>query len=136
LAKDINYNFISSMNHSTTLQTGAMLGALAVALGAFGAHGLEPTLNALGTKATFELATRYHFYHVFALLATGLLMRSTPHKQFKWAAILFTTGTLFFSGSLYLLALTKVSWIWPVTPAGGMCFIAGWIMLGLGIAKK
>lgn len=124
------------MNHSTTLQTGAMLGALAVALGAFGAHGLAPTLDAMGTKATFELANRYQFYHVFALLATGLLMRSTPHKQFSWAAILFAVGILFFSGSLYLISFVKVSWIWPVTPAGGMCFIAGWIMLGLGIAKK
>lgn len=125
------------MNQSLSLKAAAFLGALAVVLGASGAHGLAPTLDAMGTKATFELASRYHFYHVFALLATGILMSTFHHNQrLQWAAILFASGIFFFSGSLYLLSFVKVRWIWPVTPLGGLCFIAGWVLLGLGVTKK
>jgi uncharacterized membrane protein YgdD (TMEM256/DUF423 family) len=124
------------MNQSITLKLAAVLGALAVIVGAFGAHALAPKLESLGTKTVFELASRYHFYHVFALLATGLVMQHFNGRGLEWASVCFVLGILFFSGSLYAMALVKLKWLGPVTPIGGLFFIAGWILLGWGIVKK
>jgi uncharacterized membrane protein YgdD (TMEM256/DUF423 family) len=124
------------MNQFITLKVAAILGALAVVIGAFGAHVLAATLNQLNTESIFELANRYHFYHVFALLATGLLMQLVNTRGLQWAAMCFALGILFFSGSLYTMALVKLSWLGPVTPVGGLFLIAGWILLGWNIAKK
>ena len=88
--------------YKSILSIAAILGALAVALGAFGAHGLKQ-LVPVETVAGFETGVRYHFFHVFALLATGLAGLHFTSKHFRRAAQCFITGILLFSGSLYLL---------------------------------
>ncbi len=126
--------------HKRFLQAAAITGALAVALGAFGAHGLKKLLDA-ELLQVFETAVRYQFYHVFALLAAGMLYKEFPGKFMKWAGNLFITGMLLFSGSLYLLCSVKyaglpLSWIGAITPVGGVAFIAGWLLLFMAVAKK
>lgn len=126
--------------HKRFLQAAAITGALAVALGAFGAHGLKKLLDA-ELLQVFETAVRYQFYHVFALLAAGMLYKEFPGKFQKWAGNLFITGMLLFSGSLYLLCYVKyaglpLSWIGAITPVGGVAFIAGWLLLFMAVAKK
>ena len=124
------------MNQHVTLRLAACLGALAVIVGAFGAHGLEPTLESLGTKHIYELASRYHFYHVFALLMTGILMSYSNSKRLGYAAICFVIGMLFFCGSLYTMSLIKLKFLGPITPIGGVFLILGWVFVALGIQKK
>lgn len=102
---------------------------LAVMIGAFGAHGLRGKLDdyAMGV---FETAVQYHFYHALALLAVGVIALSQPHTTLlKSSGWLFVLGTLIFSGSLYVLAITGVKWLGAITPLGGLAFIAGWACL-------
>ena len=118
------------------LMAGALLAAVAVICGAFGAHFLKTKLTAESLQ-TFETAVRYQFYHAFALLAAGILYASFPGKLLKWAGYLFISGIILFSGSLYVLCgLSAMKWIGAITPIGGLCFIAGWILLAAGCAKK
>jgi len=124
------------MNKHTTLSLGSVLGALAVMLGAFGAHALEQPLADKGLTDTYQTAVQYHFYHVLALLATGLLMGQQHHKRLRWVALMFTLGIVFFSGSLYVLCLTGVRVLGAITPIGGVLFIVGWALLALTYAKK
>jgi uncharacterized membrane protein YgdD (TMEM256/DUF423 family) len=126
--------------HKGFIKTAAVLGALSVALGAFAAHGLKQILSA-ELLQTFETAVRYQFYHVFALLAAGILYKDFSHKFMKWAGNLFIAGIILFSGSLYLLCYVKhaglsLNWIGAVTPFGGVCFIAGWLLLFAALGKK
>jgi uncharacterized membrane protein YgdD (TMEM256/DUF423 family) len=125
--------------HKGFLKTAAFLGVLSVALGAFAAHSLKQVLSA-DLLQTFETAVRYQFYHVFALLAAGMLYAAFPVKPMKWAGYLFIAGIVLFSGSLYLLCYVKqneipMTWVGAITPFGGACFIAGWVMLFMGITK-
>ena len=123
------------------LSSAAILGALAVILGAFGAHGLKQYVPA-ETVSTFKTGVRYHFYHVFALLATGLAAVHFPAIQMKRAAQCFLTGILLFSGSLYLLTFLKAtqtvgySGIGIITPIGGLFFVAGWLFFLWGLLKR
>ncbi len=123
------------------LSTAAILGALAVILGAFGAHGLK-SLVPPESVSTFETGVRYHMYHVFALLATGLLSIQYPVLPMKRAAQCFLVGMLLFSGSLYLLTLLKatdtvgLSSIGLITPIGGLFLVAGWLFLFWGLLKR
>ncbi|WP_462255333.1 DUF423 domain-containing protein [Ferruginibacter sp.] len=118
------------------LTAGALLAAVAVICGAFGAHFLKTKLSAEGLQ-TFETAVRYQFYHAFALLVTGILYKEFSNKLLKWAGNLFIAGIILFSGSLYILtAVQSVKWIGAITPFGGLCFITGWILLAAGITKK
>ncbi len=122
------------------LRTAAITGAMAVALGAFGAHGLKKILDA-ELLPVFETAVRYQFYHVFALLGVGILYKEFPGKFMQWAGYLFITGMILFSGSLYLLCYVKhnqlsLNWIGAITPFGGAAFIAGWLLLFAAINKK
>lgn len=117
------------------LAIAAWLGALSVALGAFGAHTLKAYLTPQ-SLTTFETGVRYQFYHVFALALAGLLYKSYPNKKIKLAGNLFIAGVLFFSGSLYFLSILgaeNFKWIGAVTPMGGVFFIAGWIFLASGL---
>ncbi len=108
---------------------GALSGMLAVVFGAFGAHGLRDRLDAY-LMGVFETAVQYHFYHALAMLAVGVIALSQPQTvMLKSAGWLFLIGTLVFSGSLYLLALTGIKWLGAVTPLGGLAFIAGWACL-------
>lgn len=124
------------MNQRTTLLTGALMGALAVAIGAFGAHGLKQILVETGRADVFETAVKYHFYHALALLANGALMNHFTGAAMRYGSLCFTLGILFFSGSLYLLSLTGVGVLGAITPIGGVLFIAGWICLFVSIFKK
>jgi len=106
---------------------------LAIALGAFGAHGLKARV-APDQVAIFETGVRYQFYHGLALLFVGLLMFQLPKVKFREVVWLFSLGILFFSGSLYILATRELTgWsssiFGPLTPIGGLLFIFGWISL-------
>jgi len=110
---------------------GALLGGLAVALGAFGAHALKARLTP-EKLVTFETGVRYHFYHSLALLAAGTLQIILPGAgMLTLSGWLFIAGIVLFSGSLYWLALGGPRWLGPVTPLGGLALIAGWIVLAL-----
>ena len=122
------------------IRTAALLGALSVALGAFAAHGLKQILVAEELQV-FETAVRYQFYHVFALLAVGILYSSFPGSLMRWSGYLFIGGIILFCGSLYLLCYIKhialpYTWVGAVTPFGGLSFIAGWVMLFAGVLRR
>jgi len=121
------------MSQKSILITGILLGALAVMIGAFGAHGLEKTLTANGRNATFETGVKYHMYHVFALLATGLILFHVQSRYIHWAGLFFLIGIVIFSGSLYILSITNIKWLGAITPIGGLFMIAGWLSLGHGL---
>jgi uncharacterized membrane protein YgdD (TMEM256/DUF423 family) len=109
------------------IQTAAVFGALAVSLGAFGAHGLAPILEKTGRVETYETAVSYHFYHSLALLLLGILSALFPTiKAISQAAWLFIAGIVVFSGSLYVLSLTGITLLGAITPFGGVAFILGW----------
>jgi uncharacterized membrane protein YgdD (TMEM256/DUF423 family) len=112
---------------------GALLGGLAVALGAFGAHALKNILTANQRLDTFELASRYQFYHALAIVMLGLVLGHFNHKFIYVAGYAFLLGILIFSGSLYLLSLTNWRWLGAITPIGGLALIAGWLFLLLGV---
>lgn len=126
--------------HKGYLRTAAFLGALSVALGAFGAHGLKKLIDE-HALSVYETAVRYQFYHVFALALIGFLYKEFRNKLIEWAGFLFILGTIFFSGSLYAFTfkaamnLDGMNWLGPITPIGGLIFIAGWICLLIGIKK-
>jgi uncharacterized membrane protein YgdD (TMEM256/DUF423 family) len=110
---------------------GAVSGAVAVTVGAFGAHALRERLSP-EALATFETGARYHFYHVSGLLAAAAAAGAWPGQGARLARSagwLFLAGTVLFSGSLYLLALSGARWLGAVAPLGGVAFIAGWISL-------
>jgi uncharacterized membrane protein YgdD (TMEM256/DUF423 family) len=126
--------------HKSYIKTAAVLGALSVMLGAFAAHGLKQILTADNLQI-FETAVRYQFYHVFALLAVGILYKDFAGKYMLWAGKLFIAGIILFSGSLYLLCYVKhnampLNWLGAITPFGGVAFIAGWLMLFTAIIKR
>ncbi len=112
-----------------------ILGALAVILGAFGAHALVPKLPA-DSLASYKTGVLYHFIHTLAALAACILYLLTEQKLFRTSAYIFIVGILFFSGSIYLLATRaithlEISWLGPVTPVGGVLFIIGWLCLAI-----
>jgi uncharacterized membrane protein YgdD (TMEM256/DUF423 family) len=118
------------MQNRTTLLLAFAFGFLAVAIGAFGAHALKPYMDSY-QLSIFETASRYHFYHSLALLAVALLPNSNFTKYIGWC---FAIGILLFSGSLYLLSLKTVlhiehwKFLGPITPLGGLFFLAAWAM--------
>lgn len=108
---------------------GALFSGIAVALGAFGAHALREQLSAKNL-ATFEVGVRYQFYHGLALILLGIAHRTgaISGRITNWATLGFVVGMVFFSGSIYLLALTDLTWPGPITPLGGVLFMASWIL--------
>jgi uncharacterized membrane protein YgdD (TMEM256/DUF423 family) len=106
----------------------ALSGCLGVALGAFGAHALEARL-APDLLAVFETGVRYQLYHVVGLMAVAWAHRLGGHGATRAAGWLFVAGTVLFSGSLYVLALSGVRWLGAITPVGGVAFLAGWVSL-------
>ena len=115
------------MNSQTALRISAIVGFLAVALGAFGAHGLHAVLEKNARLATWETAVLYHLTHAVVLLIIATL------RPLRAAAFwLMLTGIAIFSGTLYVLALTNVKWLGAITPIGGLCLLAGWLALGFG----
>jgi uncharacterized membrane protein YgdD (TMEM256/DUF423 family) len=112
------------LDAAAVTRLGAALGFLAVALGAFGAHGLRDTLARHGTEAVWQTAVLYHFLHALALLALGARTRCPAGPA--WC---FVAGVTVFSGSLYVLAVTGVTKLGMITPLGGLAFLAGWAWL-------
>ncbi|MEZ4795192.1 MAG: DUF423 domain-containing protein [Flavobacteriaceae bacterium] len=117
----------------------SLLGAITIAIGAFGAHGLKK-LVAASNITSFETGVRYQMYHVLALLMVGWIAQ-IPHATKKWTVRFFLLGILCFSGSIYVLALKdylpiSVGFLGPVTPLGGLLFILGWLRLGYGMYRK
>jgi uncharacterized membrane protein YgdD (TMEM256/DUF423 family) len=126
--------------HKGFIKTAAMVGVLSVLLGAFAAHGLKKILTPDNLQV-FETAVRYQFYHVFALLAAGILYKEFPGKFLKWAGYFFIAGFILFSCSLYLLCYVKhheipMNWLGAITPFGGASFVAGWSCVFLGIWRS
>jgi len=107
---------------------GSVSAGLAVALGAFAAHGLRSRISPEALQ-TFETGARYHMYHALALLAVAWAAARWPGGAVTAAGWLFVAGTLLFSGSLYLLAVTGVRVLGAITPFGGLAFILGWLAL-------
>jgi len=120
------------------LRLAAILGTLAVILGAFGAHSLEQIISPESLE-TFETGIRYHFYHTIMIALTGVLLQQQDKKSWRIAAWLFASGIVLFSGSIYLLSIREIvnlgSWLGPITPIGGTLLIAGWISLLVGTFK-
>ena len=127
--------------HKGFLKSAAFIGALSVALGAFGAHALKQHVSDYAVSI-FETAVRYQFYHALALLVSGILYKEFPNKFIKWSGKLFITGIILFCASLYALTFIKAAvlpgydWIGAITPVGGLSFIAGWLCLFFGIKRK
>lgn len=120
----------------STLILAAGLGALAVALGAFGAHALKAILVENNRVDTFELANRYHFYHTLALLGLGLIRVHVQSRLLSWAIGLLVTGTILFSGSLYWLSLTNQTAVAMITPVGGVLMIFGWLAIAFAVLNQ
>ena len=110
----------------TAFRTSAVLGFLGVALGAFGAHALKDTLARLQSAGVWETAVFYHLVHAVVMLGVAGLR---PFPSSAWLS--FGLGVLAFSGSLYAYALTHMFWLVFVTPVGGLCLLAGWLLLAL-----
>ena len=113
---------------------GSLSGFIAVGLGAFAAHGLKERL-APEMLAVFETGARYQMYHALALLGVAWASTRWPGAFTTAGGWLFVAGTLLFSGSLYVLALTGAKWLGAITPFGGLAFLAGWVCLALAAAK-
>lgn len=126
-----------SSPHSAWLFTGALLAGLAVAAGAFGAHGLkarfaaDDSLSAADGQmlANWETAARYQMYHGLALLGVGLYSAHRQSRALHLAGLAMTAGTLIFSGCLYALVLTGHRWFGAIVPIGGVLLVLGWTFL-------
>ena len=113
---------------------GAVLALVSVALGAFGAHGLRPTLST-ADMATFETAARYQMYHALGLFAVAWVYTRWPGTFVVVAGWLFVAGIVVFSGSLYTLVLTGQRWLGAITPLGGVCFLVGWALIAWTVLR-
>lgn len=120
----------------------AAFGGLAVALGAFGAHGLEKITADEKILHAYQTAVQYQMYHALALLAVAIGYNGFQQQWIKWAAAAFIAGIILFSGSLYLITLLKINgssalrYVGPLTPLGGVCFIAGWLFLLVAVLRR
>lgn len=116
------------------LIVGAVAAGIAVAAGAFGAHGLEGRVSA-GRIETFRTGVTYQMYHALALLVLAWAVAQWPSPMLDWAGYCFIAGIVIFSGSLYALVLTDTPWLGAVTPIGGAAFIVGWSLLAWGVLR-
>jgi uncharacterized membrane protein YgdD (TMEM256/DUF423 family) len=118
------------------LMAASISGFLAVAIGAFGAHGLKQKISE-EMMAVYQTGVQYHFYHTLALLGVGILLQQFPHslalKVSGWGMLV---GMLVFSGSLYLLVLSGTRWLGAITPIGGLALLVAWLALAVGIYQS
>ncbi len=127
--------------HKRFLSLGALSGTIAVALGAFGAHGLKQVVSS-DAVAVFQTGVQYQMYHTLALLLVAIVYDRLPNKWIMWTGYLFSAGIVFFSGSLYLITALRAAertipvLIGAITPMGGLLFILGWLCLLIGVFKK
>lgn len=121
-----------AMNSRSILLAAGLFGATGIGLGALGAHALEPFLTVRGTAHAWDTAARYHMIHAIALLVAGVWLQYAQGpiaRAVLWAGRSWIFGIILFSGSLYLLALGGPRWLGPVTPAGGVVLIGGWVYI-------
>jgi uncharacterized membrane protein YgdD (TMEM256/DUF423 family) len=123
------------MNVKQTIGVAAFLAALAVILGAFGAHAFQAKLVETGRAATYETAVKYHFYHALGLFLVAILSQQFQQKL-QLVKFLLVIGIIIFSGSLYLLCATGITWLGAITPIGGASLIAAWLLLAWNFIKK
>lgn len=123
------------MDHRKILLSGALFMALAVLLGAFGAHALKTNLSP-EMMQVYKTGIEYQFYHALGLLLIGLIGFQIQSKYIKWSGTLISIGIIIFCGSLYTLALSGFEWIGAITPIGGLSFVAGWVCLILAIRDR
>ena len=113
---------------------GSLSAFIGVAAGAFGAHGLKSRIST-EMLSVFEVGVRYQMYHAFALIIAAWVQAKWPSSLVTIGGWFFVIGTIFFSGSLYLMSLTGVRWLGAITPLGGLAFLAGWICIAWGALK-
>ncbi len=123
------------MDNRMILLSGAIFMALAVLLGAFGAHALKTNLSP-EMMQVYKTGIEYQFYHALGLLLIGLIGFQIQSKYIKWSGTLISIGIIIFCGSLYILALSGFEWIGAITPIGGLSFVAGWVCLILAIRDR
>lgn len=111
---------------------GALSAFIGVAAGAFGTHGLKSRMSA-EMLSVFEVGVRYQMYHAFALIVAAWLQAKWPSSLVTTSGWFFVIGTIFFSGSLYLLSVSGVRWFGAITPLGGLAFLAGWVCMAWGV---
>jgi len=113
---------------------GAINGFLAVALGAFGAHGLEGKISENALK-TWEKAVKYQMFHTGSILLAAVVMLKTQSGALLWSGWMFLIGIILFSGSLYFYSTTGIRSLAMITPFGGVAFLIGWILFGYAMMK-
>lgn len=122
------------LNNKNLLILISISGLLAVCIGAFGAHGLEGKISP-ESLTSYKTGVSYQFYHTLAALASYILLIDNQSKTKLWPSWLFIIGNLLFSGSIYLLTtrtltgIENTTWLGPITPIGGVCYIMGWAMM-------
>jgi len=116
------------MKHNVIISVGSFNAALAIALGAFAAHGLEKHLNERSIQV-FNTASDFHFWHALGLILVGLIAKNNPHTNYSGIAGLMNLGIVLFCGSLYVLSTTGMTWLGIITPFGGTSFIIAWSWL-------
>lgn len=121
------------MKNTNWMMVACLLGFSGVALGAFGAHGLEETLSVGNRAEWWSTAVDYHMWHGLGALMAGLLQETRGRG--RGAAMAFTLGILLFSGSLYAMALGGPTWLGAITPLGGLGFLTGWVLIGLAVRR-
>lgn len=118
----------------TFIGIGAIVAAIAVMLGAFGAHALKDKFTTPRYAAIWETAVQYHMYHALGLIGIGILSNAAllgSTSLLVWAGYLMLTGIIFFSGSLYILAVTGINKLGAITPIGGVLFIIAWVLVAI-----
>ncbi|MCP5098409.1 MAG: DUF423 domain-containing protein [Chloroflexi bacterium] len=116
---------------------GSLLMIIGVGAGAFGAHGLSSYFTRFpNLEGTYETAVRYHIYHALGILFVAWAATQWSGALTTWAGYLMLAGVVVFSGSLYLLVFTRISWLGAITPIGGVAFIAGWACLFLAAWRQ
>ena len=123
------------MKNQTILLAGAVFMALAVLLGAFGAHALKKVLSP-DMLAIYKTGVEYQFYHALGLLLIGVIGFHIRSKYLRWAGLFISIGIIIFSGSLYVLTLSGIKALGAITPIGGLSFVVGWIFLAIAIWKR
>ena len=121
--------------HKLFIQYASISGAIAVGLGAFGAHALKERLLSSGYLETYQTAVSYQMYHSLALLFIGVLCIKYPSGLLNYSGYAMMAGILLFSGSLYLLCFSGIKWLGAITPIGGLGFIIGWALLFFAALK-
>lgn len=117
------------------ISLGCLNAFLSIGLGAFAAHILENKLTP-EMLSVFETGAQYHFYHALGLLIVGIIaLHLTDSSWLRTAGWLMQAGIILFSGSLYILSLSGVRWFGAITPLGGICFLASWVVLAIAVLK-